>query len=63
MERGLKMLWEASDETCKNIEVAGEKILEIFDGWHIDKTIYPDKKWGKDMNSLIIEIRRDNKRA
>ena len=59
MEKGLKMLWEASDETCKNIEVAGEKILEIFDGWHIDKAVYPDKKWGKDMNSLIIEIRRD----
>ena len=59
MERGLKMLWEASDETCKNIEVAGEKILEIFDGWHIDKAVYPDKKRGKDMNSLIIEIRRD----
>lgn len=59
MERGLQMLWEASDETCKNIEVAGEKILEIFNGWHIDKAIYPDKKWGKDINSLIIEIRRD----
>ena len=57
------MIWEASDETCKNIEVAGEKILEIFDGWYIDKAIYPDKKWGKDMNSLIIEIRRDSKRA
>ena len=53
------MIWEAHDETCKNIEVAGEKILEIFEGWHIDKAIYPDKKWGKDMNSLIIEIRRD----
>ena len=48
MERGLKMLWEASDD---------------FDGWHIDKAVYPDKKWGKDMNSLIIEIRRDSKRA
>lgn len=53
------MLWEANDETCKNIEVAGEKILEISDGWHIDKAIYPDKKWGKGMNFLIIEIRRD----
>lgn len=63
MERGFKMLWEASDEACKNIEVAGEKILEISDGWYIDKVIYPDKKWGQDMNSLIIEIRRDSKRA
>lgn len=53
------MIWEANDESCKKIEVAGEKILEIFEGWHIDKAIYPDKKWGKDMNSLIIEIRRD----
>ena len=57
------MVWEASDENCKNIEVAGEKILEIFDGWHIDKVTCPDKKRGKDMNSLIIEIRRDSKRA
>ena len=63
LEKGLKMLWEASDETCKNIEVAGEKILEISDGWYIDKVACPDKKWGKDMNSLIIEIRRDSKRA
>ena len=62
MVRGNKeMIWEVDDETCKNIEVAGEKILEIFNGWHIDKAVYPDKKWGKDMNSLIIEIRRDTK--
>lgn len=63
-EKGdILMLWEASEEICKTIEVAGEKILEISDGWHIDKVVYPDKKWGKDINSLTIEIRRDSKRV
>ena len=57
------MIWEAHDETCNQIEVAGEKILEISNGWYINKVACPDKKWGKDMNSLIIEIRRDSKRA
>lgn len=57
------MIWEADDESCKNIEVAGEKILEIFDGWHVDKVFYPDKKNGNEMNSILLEIRRDNKRA
>lgn len=57
------MIWEAHDETCKNIKVADEKILEISNGWYIDKVLYPDEKWGKEMNSLIIEIRRNSKRA
>ena len=57
------MIWEADDKTCKKIEVAGEKILEISSGWYIDKVAYLDEQWGKDMNSLIIEIRRVDKRA
>ena len=57
------MIWEASDETCKRIEVAGEKILEIFDGWHIDNVVYSDRTSGKDMKFLVIEIRKDSERA
>ena len=57
------MIWEASDETCKKIEVAGEKILEIFDGWHIDNVVYSDRTSGKDMKFLVIEIRKDSERA
>ena len=57
------MIWEASDENCKNIEVAGEKILEIFNGWHIDNVVYSDSTSGKDMKFLIIEIRKDSERA
>ena len=55
------MIWEASDENCKNIEVAGEKIVEISNGWHIDNVVYSDRTSGKDMKFLIIEIRRDTK--
>lgn len=63
LEKGLKMLWEASDETCKNIEVAGEKIIEISNGWHIDNVVYSDRTSGKDMKFLIIEIKKDSERA
>ena len=57
------MIWEASDENCKNIEVAGEKIVEISNGWHIDNVVYSDRTSGKDMKFLIIEIRKDSERA
>lgn len=57
------MIWEADGKDCRNVEIAGEKILEIFGDWYIDKAIYPDEKTGREMNSIIIEIRRDRKRA
>ena len=52
------MFWEPKDTTCMNIEISGEKILEMFNGWYIDKVLCPDRKTGDEMNSLIIEIRR-----
>lgn len=55
------MLWEAKDKTCKVVELAKEKILEISDGWYIDSVICPDRKNGKNINSLILTIRRDIK--
>ena len=56
---GEEMLWEAKDRTCKNIQIAKEKILEIFDGWYIDSVVCPDRKNGEEINSLILTIRRD----
>ena len=56
------MLWEAKDKTCKVVELAKEKILEISDGWYIDSVIYPDKTSGEDINSLTLTIKRDVKR-
>ena len=52
------MFWEPKDTTCMNIEISGEKILEMFNGWYIDKVLCPDRKTGDEMNSLIIEVRR-----
>ena len=39
--------------------MSGEKILEISNGWYIDKVFYPERNYGDEINSLIIEIRRD----
>ena len=36
MERGLKMIWEAKDETIKDIQIGNKKILEISNDWHIE---------------------------
>ena len=52
------MFWESKDTTCTDIEMSGEKILEISNGWYIDKVFYPDRNYGDEINSLIIEIRR-----
>ena len=52
------MFWEPKDNSCINIKMSGEKILEMFNGWYIDKVLCPDRKTGDEMNSLIIEIRR-----
>ena len=53
------MLWEAKDRLCRTVKIANEKILEISDGWYIDSVVCPDKKSGKDINSLTLTIRRD----
>lgn len=52
------MFWEPKDNNYTDIKISGEKILEISDGWYIDKVLCPDRKTGNEMNSLIIEIRR-----
>ena len=52
------MFWESKDETCTDIEIRGEKIVEISNGWYIDKVFCPDRKTGDEMHSLIIEVRR-----
>ena len=52
------MFWESKDTTCTDIEISGEKILEMFNGWYVDKVLCPDRKTGDEMNSLIIEVRR-----
>ena len=52
------MFWESKDTTCTDIKMSGEKILEISNGWYIDKVFYPDRDYGDEINSLIIEIRR-----
>ena len=57
------MLWEAKDKLCKTMEVAGKKILEISDGWYIDSIICPDNKNGKDINSLMLTVRKDTSEA
>ena len=54
-----KMIWEADNETCKNIEIGSKKILEISDGWHIESVYYPDNKGWKDFNYLGIVLERN----
>ena len=53
------MIWEADNETCKNIEIGSKKILEISDGWHIESVYYPDNKGWKDFNYLGIVLERN----
>ena len=53
------MFWESKDNSCINIKIKNKKILEMSNGWYIDKVLCPDRKAGDEMNSLIIEIRRD----
>ena len=55
------MLWEASDETCTDIQIGNKKILEISNGWHIESVYYPDNKNWKDFNYLGILLERDTK--
>ena len=61
MEKGLKMLWEASDEICTDIQIGNKKILEISNGWHIESVYFPDNKGWKDFNYLGILLERDTK--
>ena len=53
------MLWEADDNTIKRIKLSGKKIVEVLNGWHIDRVFYPDEKRGDEIRSLIITITRD----
>ena len=54
------MLWEANDNTVKRIKLSGKKIVEVPDGWYIDRVFYPDEKRGDEMRSLTITIKRDS---